>query len=133
MNGRTNRISEIGSMLHTAMGFTLASLLLVASSALIAVRPSSAAPPLKAAHVNGSVTAEENNVITITGTGFVGRPRITSNVPGLEASVTRDTGRQLTVTVNLFAKATSGVRIMTIILADGKRTSVHFRVIGNNG
>jgi len=120
-------------MLHTAMGFTLASLLLVASSALIAVRPSSAAPPLKAAHVNGSVTAEENNVITITGTGFVGRPRITSNVPGLEASVTRDTGRQLTVTVNLFAKATSGVRIMTIILADGKRTSVHFRVIGNNG
>ena len=133
MNGRTNRISEIGSMLHTAMGFTLASLLLVASSALIAVRPSSAAPPLKAAHVNGSDTAEENNVITITGTGFVGRPRITSNVPGLEASVTRDTGRQLTVTVNLFAKATSGVRIMTIILADGKRTSVHFRVIGNNG
>jgi len=133
MNGRTNRISEIGSMLHTAMGFTLASLLLVASSALIAVRPSSAAPPLKAAHVNGSVTAEENNVITITGTGFVGRPRITSNVPGLEASATRDTGRQLTVTVNLFAKATSGVRIMTIILADGKRTSVHFRVIGNNG
>lgn len=111
---------------------SMASILLIMGSMFIGVLPSSAAPPLKAVHVNGSVTAEESDTITITGTGFVGRPRITSNVPGLAASVIRDTGKQLTVVVNLFAKATSGVRIMTITLANGKRTSVYFRVIANN-
>jgi hypothetical protein len=42
--------------------------------------------------------------------------------------VTRDTGRALTVVVSVSGSAKLGVHTFTVILANGKRTSVRYRL-----
>jgi hypothetical protein len=83
--------------------------------------------PFKATRVSRVVVGTTQNV-TITGSGFIGRPRVISNVAGLTATVTRDTGKVLTLHVVVRAGTSKGVRVFTIILGNGKRTSVRFNL-----
>ena len=82
--------------------------------------------PFKVTRVVGAIFTGRTQTVTLIGSGFTGRPRIISNVPGLIAKVTRDTGRTLRVIVSVPAAARTGVRVMTVILSNGKRTSVKF-------
>ena len=85
--------------------------------------------PLKAIRVIGAVVAGRTLKITITGTGFSGRPRIIANIAGVSARVTGDTGRALTVLVTVRSGVRTGVHSFTVILSTGKRTSVKFHLI----
>ena len=82
--------------------------------------------PFKATRVAGTVKVGRTSTVTIVGSGFTGRPRIISNVAGVTARVTRDSGRTLTVIVAVRAGVKAGVHTFTVILANGKRTSVKF-------
>ena len=82
--------------------------------------------PFKATRVAGAVRVGRTSTVTIVGSGFSGRPRIIFNVAGVTAKVTRDTGRTLRVIVTVRAGVKRGVHTLTVILANGKRTSVRF-------
>ncbi|MGA7522395.1 MAG: hypothetical protein WBW84_07925, partial [Acidobacteriaceae bacterium] len=82
--------------------------------------------PFKAARVAGAVTIGHTETVTIIGSGFYGKPRVISNVAGLTARVTRDTGKALTIVVTVRAGGKAGTHVFTIILPNGKRTSVKF-------
>jgi hypothetical protein len=82
--------------------------------------------PFQATRVAGTVTVGRTSTVTIVGSGFSGRPRIICNVAGVTARVTGDTGRTLRVIVTVRAGVKRGVHTFTVILANGKRTSVKF-------
>jgi hypothetical protein len=82
--------------------------------------------PFKATRVAGTVTVGKTSTVTIVGSGFTGRPRIICNVAGVTAKVAGDTGRTLRVSVTVKAGVKKGVHTFTVILANGKRTSVKF-------
>lgn len=85
--------------------------------------------PLKAIRVIGAVLVGRTSTVTITGTGFSGRPRIIANIAGVSARVTGDTGRALKVLVTVRSGVRTGVHSFTVILSTGKRTSVKFHLI----
>jgi hypothetical protein len=82
--------------------------------------------PLKAIRVAGTVTVGKTSTVTIVGSGFSGQPRIICNVAGVTARVAGDSGRTLRVIVKVRAGVKTGVHTFTVILANGKRTSVKF-------
>jgi len=82
--------------------------------------------PFKASRVAGAVTVGRTSTVTIVGSGFTGRPRIICNVAGVTAKVTGDTGKTLRVTVAVRAGVKTGIHTFTVILSNGKRTSVKF-------
>jgi len=87
-----------------------------------------AAPPAPkgphATHVNGSAVTGKTVTITITGTGFAGAPKITSNAKGTTAKVTHDTGKLLTVRIS--TKSGKGEHTLTIRNADGKSCKIGY-------
>jgi hypothetical protein len=82
--------------------------------------------PFKATRVAGTVTVGRTSTVTIVGSGFSGRPRIICNVAGVTARVAGDSGRTLRVIVTVRAGVKTGLHTFTVILANGKRTSVKF-------
>jgi hypothetical protein len=76
--------------------------------------------------VHGTAVAGHTVTVTISGTGFYGAPRITSNVAGTRAIVTRDSGTLLTVRVTTRAGTPRGVGTFTVTLANGKSAKVHY-------
>jgi hypothetical protein len=88
----------------------------------------SAAP--KALKVAGTIVNGRKATVTVTGYNFSGRPKVISNVAGFTGLVTRDSGRSLTITVTVKGKSAPGVKVMTIILASGARTSVKYSLHG---
>jgi hypothetical protein len=80
---------------------------------------------LKISGVSGTILTGRTSTFIITGTGFYGRPTITSNAAGTTAVVTHDTGKVLTVRVTVRAGTRRGVHTFTITLANG--TSVQLR------
>lgn len=84
--------------------------------------------PLKALKVGSAIYVGRANASTILGTGFTGQPRIIFNVAGVSAKVLRDSGTVLTVVITVNRGVTPGVHVLTIVLANGKRTSVRFNV-----
>jgi hypothetical protein len=97
------------------------------SSAATTVTISSAP---KALRVAGTIVNGRKTTVTVTGYNFSGRPKVISNVAGFTALVTRDSGRSLTITVTVKGKSAAGVKVMTIILANGKRASVKYSLHG---
>jgi hypothetical protein len=77
-----------------------------------------------ATHVNGSAVTGKTVTITITGTGFAGAPKITSNAAGTTAKVSHDTGKLLTVRIS--TKAGKGEHTLTIRNADGKSCKINY-------
>ncbi|HEY1761667.1 MAG TPA: hypothetical protein VGG17_03635 [Acidimicrobiales bacterium] len=81
----------------------------------------------RALHLAGILTIGRKSVVTISGYNFSGRPRAISNVAGFSATVSRDTGKLLTLKVTVKASATRpGVKTMTLIFANGKRSSFKY-------
>jgi hypothetical protein len=65
-------------------------------------------------------------VITITGGGFYGQPKLTSTAAGVNAVVIKDNGKMLTVRVTVRAGAARGWHTFTIRLANGKMAKVNY-------
>lgn len=80
----------------------------------------------KAYRVIGAVFAGRTTTATITGSGFYGRPKVISNVAGISTRVIRDTGRTLVVVIFVSGGVRPGVHAFTILLANGKRTSMRY-------
>jgi hypothetical protein len=80
----------------------------------------------KALRVAGSVWTGRLTSVSIVGQGFYGRPRIMSNVFGTKVTVSRDSGRVLTVRVRVAGDTPRGIHRFTIVFAHGERTTVHY-------
>jgi hypothetical protein len=98
-----------------------------ANSAATTVTISSAP---KALRVSGTVLNNHKSSVTVTGYNFSGRPKVISNVAGFTAVVTRDSGTSLTVVLTIKGTSKPGVKVLTIILASGARTSVKYSLHG---
>jgi hypothetical protein len=87
-----------------------------------------AKPPvvLRATHVIGSVVPGRRMKVTIVGTGFSGRPKITSTSPGTVVVVSKDTGTRLTVWVTVAGSTRPGHATFTIRLANGKSCKIGY-------
>ncbi|MGA7834179.1 MAG: hypothetical protein WCA31_03130 [Acidimicrobiales bacterium] len=80
----------------------------------------------KAVRLSGTVKRGHKSTVTVTGYNFSGRPKVISNIPGFTALVSRDSGRSLTISITVTGSAKPGVKVMTIILANGERTSLRY-------
>jgi hypothetical protein len=85
-------------------------------------------PGPKATHVIGAVWVGRTTTVKIAGSNFYGRPKVISNVTGVTARVIGDSGKLLTVKVTVKVGVKTGVHSFTIILANGKRTSVKYNL-----
>lgn len=83
---------------------------------------------LHAIRVNGFARVGRTVTVTITGTCFYGKPRITSNEAGTRAVVIHDRGRVLVVRVTVRARSPKGWYTFTIRLANGKSCRVNYLV-----
>ena len=66
--------------------------------------------------------------LTVTGVGFYGRPKITSNEVGAKFGLLHDRGSSLVIRVTVRAGSKPGLYTLTIRLADGKFVKVKYRV-----
>ena len=78
--------------------------------------------------VHGSAVVGKTVTVTISGTGFYGQPKITSNEAGTRASVSKDSGKLLTVRVTVKAGSRTGEHTFTIRLANGKSAKANYSV-----
>ena len=83
---------------------------------------------LRATRVNGIVWAGRTSIVTITGSGFYGKPRIWSNQARTTATVIHDYGHALVVRVTLAPRSAPGWHVFTISLANGHRCQVRYMV-----
>jgi hypothetical protein len=81
----------------------------------------------KVTAVHGTALAGRTVTVTISGTGFYGAPKITSNVAGTTAKVTKDSGTLLTVRVTTRAGTAHGTGTFTVRLANGKTATVKYK------
>jgi trimeric autotransporter adhesin len=93
------------------------------SSVATAVTISSAP---KAVRVAGSVTKGKKSVITVSGYNFSGRPKVTSNVAGFKGTVTRDSGKTLTISITVTGASKAGVKVLALAFANGKHATVKY-------
>lgn len=84
----------------------------------------------KALRVVGAITKGKTSHVTITGYNFSGRPTLKSNVAGFKATVNRDSGKTLTVTITVTGSSKPGVKVLTLAFANGKRTTVKYSLRG---
>jgi hypothetical protein len=87
-------------------------------------------PKVAAFHVSGvhgAAIAGKTVVITISGTGFYGQPKITSSAAGSKFGVTKDNGRLLTVRVTTKA-GVHGEHVLTVRLANGKSGKAGYNI-----
>jgi hypothetical protein len=80
----------------------------------------------KALRVAGSVTKGKKSVITVSGYNFSGRPKVTSNVAGFKGTVTRDSGKTLTVSITVTGSSKAGVKVLALAFANGKHATVKY-------
>jgi hypothetical protein len=80
----------------------------------------------KALRVVGSVTKGKKGNITVTGYNFSGRPKVTSNVAGFKAIVTRDTGKSLVISVTVTGASKAGVKVLALAFANGKHITAKY-------
>ena len=125
VSGSSLTVSSVGTCIVTATKAASTTNQAVSSPATT-VKFSVAVP--KARRVIGAAWVGRTVMVKIVGTNFYGRPRVISNVAGVKALVTGDSGTLLTVRVTVNAGVKTGVHTFTIILANGKRTSVKFNL-----
>ena len=83
-------------------------------------------PALRAIRVTAAVWTGRTVVTGVLGTGFYGRPRVTSNAPGTRVTVLRVQGTRLRIEVTVSRSTRHGVHTFTIIFAHGDRVTVHY-------
>lgn len=87
-----------------------------------------AAKPFRASKVHGDAVIGRSVSLTITGVGFYGKPRVTSNERGTAVVVLHDRGTQLVVRVRVAAHSRKGWHTFTIRLANGRVARVNYLV-----
>lgn len=87
------------------------------------VLPPSNAP--QATKVRGHAVAGRTAVLTIMGTGFYGRPLVTSHA-GTVAEVVRDNGTSLVTRVTVERRSRSGIFIFTVMMSNGTWCKVRY-------
>ena len=122
VSGSSLTVTSAGTCIVTAQKAADANYLVASSSATTVTF---VVPGPKAIRVVGFVTAGKTKTITITGSGFYGRPTVTSHA-GTTARVTKDSGKLLTVTVSVKARSRNGVFTFTITLANHKFCKVRY-------
>ncbi len=80
----------------------------------------------KALRVAGVITLGKTAHVTVTGFNFSGRPKVISNAAGFKATVTRDTGKSLSLTITVTGANKLGVKVLSLVFANGKRASVKY-------
>jgi len=85
-------------------------------------------PAFHVSGAHGTAVAGRTSTLTITGTGFYGQPRITSNAAGTKVGVVRDTGKVLTIHVTTKATTKAGTHTFTVTLANGKSGKANYSV-----
>ncbi len=88
------------------------------------------APAFKVTGAHGTAVAGKTSVLTVTGTGFYGQPKITSNAAGTKVTVAKDNGKVLTIHVTTRAGTKAGTHVLTIRLANGKTGRANYTVKG---
>ena len=81
--------------------------------------------PPRAVAVIGRALAGRTRILTVTGSGFYGRPRITSH-PGTRVIVAHDTGNLLVLHVSVRPGSRNGVFVFTLVFKDGQRCRVRY-------
>jgi hypothetical protein len=79
-------------------------------------------------HVQGVARDGRTVTLEIIGSGFAGRPTITSDEPGTVAVVLHDSGTVLVVRVSEPTGSAKGLHVFTIHLLDDQREVVNYRV-----
>jgi hypothetical protein len=87
-----------------------------------------APPKFHAIKVYGYAVVGRTETLVITGVGFYGKPRVTSNERGTTVAVIHDRGTQLVVRVKVRAHSGKGWHTFTIRLANGKTSRVNYLV-----
>jgi len=85
-------------------------------------------PPVafKVFRVFGVTYVGKTVTIKISGSGFYGQPKVTSNVAGVRAVVSGDNGKVLTVRVTVAPTSPRGVHTFTVTLANGKSGMINY-------
>ena len=129
INGSSLTVASAGTCLVTATKAADSTYLVASSSATTVTFVAEVVPvALHATRVNGSAVVGRTVTLTITGTGFYGAPKITSNEAGTKAIVTHDSGKSLTVGVTVRAGSRKGEHTFTIRLANGRSCKVNYSV-----
>ncbi len=87
-------------------------------------------PAFKVTGAHGVAVAGKTSVLTVTGSGFYGQPKITSNAAGTKVTVAKDNGKVLTIHVTTRAGTKAGTHVLTIRLANGKTGRANYSVKG---
>ncbi|MBW4030766.1 MAG: hypothetical protein HIU57_08895 [Acidobacteria bacterium] len=82
-----------------------------------------------AIHVHGYAQVGRTVALSISGTGFYGRPKVTSNEVGTRVVLSHGTDKLLTVRVTVRARSRTGWHTFTIRLANGKSCRVNYKVV----
>lgn len=85
-------------------------------------------PRFRAIKVHGYARVGRSVSLTITGVGFYGRPRVTSNERGTKVVVLHDRGTQLVVRVKVAPRSRRGWHTFTIRLANGSVSRINYLV-----
>jgi Putative Ig domain len=85
-------------------------------------------PKFRAIKVHGDAVVGRRVSLTITGVGFYGRPRVTSNERGTSVTILHDRGTQLVVRVRVAPRSRKGWHTFTIRLANGSVSRVNYYV-----
>jgi hypothetical protein len=91
-----------------------------------AVTPPPAPKSPHATKVHGFAVVGKTVTMTISGTGFYGKPRVTSTGSGVRVAVSHDSGTLLTVRITVSAKGRMGEHTLTITDADGKSCRINY-------
>jgi trimeric autotransporter adhesin len=110
-----------GTCLVTATKAAVAPYATATATATITI---SSAP--KAIHLAGVITRHKVSHVTISGYNFSGRPKAISNVAGFKATVTRDSGKSLSLTITVTGSSKPGVKVLSLTFANGKHASVKY-------
>ncbi len=81
--------------------------------------------PPRAVAVIGRAIAGRTRILTVTGSGFYGRPRVTSH-PGTRVVVAHDTGTLLVLRVSVWRGSRNGVFVFTLVFRNGQRCRVRY-------
>jgi len=85
-------------------------------------------PRFRAIKVHGYAVVGRTRTLVITGVGFYGRPRVTSNERGTIVVVTHDHGSSIVIRVTVRARSPRGWHTFTIRLANGQTSRVNYLV-----
>jgi hypothetical protein len=84
----------------------------------------------KVIRLAGVITRNKVSHVTISGYNFSGRPKVTSNVAGFKATVERDTGKTLTLSITVTGSTKPGVKVLSLAFANGKHATVKYSLRG---